>query len=181
MAAKETGISKSTVQRYRHLFGVQPHRSKSFKPLTDPFVVEKVCDIAGVYLNPPDKALVLCVNEKSQIQAIERGHPALPVSLDQVEGITLDYYRHDTITFFAALDVITRYVIGQCKARHRHRHHEFLSFLRHIDQRVPEELDLHLVIDNTPRTSTQSTGLAGAASPLSGALHADVHPVAQPY
>lgn len=146
LASQETGISKSTVQRYLHLFGVQPHRSKSFKLSTDPFFVEKVRDIVGLYLNPPDKALVLCVDEKSQIQAIERSQPAMPAGLGEVEGIAHDYYRHGTTTLFAALDVASGAVIGQCKARHRHQ--EFLSFLRHVDQSVPDELDVHLVIDN---------------------------------
>ena len=146
LAAEETGISKSTVQRYLHLFGVQPHRSKSFKLSTDPFFVEKVRDIVGLYLNPPDKALVLCVDEKSQIQAIERSQPALPAGLGEVEGVAHDYYRHGTTTLFAALDVATGEVIGQCKARHRHQ--EFLAFLRHIDENIPDELDVHLVIDN---------------------------------
>ncbi len=146
LASEETGISKSTVQRYLHLFGVQPHRSKSFKLSTDPFFVEKVRDIVGLYLNPPDKALVLCVDEKSQIQAIERSQPAMPVGMGEVEGIAHDYFRHGTTTLFAALDVASGEVIGQCKARHRHQ--EFLSFLRHVDNSVPASLDVHLVIDN---------------------------------
>ena len=99
-----TGISKSTVARYFALFGLQPHRSKSFKLSTDPFFVEKVRDIVGLYLNPPDKALVLCVDEKSQVQALERTQPVLPMGLGYVEGVTHDYYRHGTTTLFAALD-----------------------------------------------------------------------------
>ena len=100
-----TGISKSTVARYFALFGLQPHRSKSFKLSTDPFFVEKVRDIVGLYLNPPDKALVLCVDEKSQVQALERTQPVLPMGLGYVEGVTHDYYRHGTTTLFAALDI----------------------------------------------------------------------------
>jgi len=144
--AAQTGISKSTVQRYFVLFGLQPHRSKSFKLSTDAFFVEKVRDIIGLYLNPPDKALVLCVDEKSQIQALERSQPVLPMGLGYVEGVTHDYYRHGTTTLFAALEVSSGQVISQCKPRHRHQ--EFLSFLQHLDQNVPAELDLHLIIDN---------------------------------
>jgi transposase len=144
--AARTGISKSSVQRYLSLFGVQPHRSKSFKLSSDPFFVEKVRDIVGLYLNPPDKALVLCVDEKSQIQALERTQPILPMGLGYLEGVTHDYLRHGTTTLFAALEVGSGKVITQCKPRHRHQ--EFLRFLRHLDQSVPANLDLHLVIDN---------------------------------
>ena len=103
--ADTTGVSKSTVQRYLALFGVQPHRSKSFKLSTDPFFIEKVRDIVGLYLNPPDNALVLCVDEKSQVQALERTQPVLPMGLGYLEGVTHDYFRHGTTTLFAALDV----------------------------------------------------------------------------
>lgn len=144
--AEETRISKSTVQRYLALFGVQPHRSKSFKLSTDPFFIEKLRDVVGLYLNPPDNALVLCVDEKSQVQALERTQPVLPLGLGYVEGITHDYVRHGTTTLFAALDVANGQVFTQCKARHRHQ--EFLSFLRHIEANVPDDLDIHLIIDN---------------------------------
>jgi putative transposase len=144
--ASETGIAKSSVHRFFNLFGLQPHRSKAFKLSNDPFFVDKVRDIAGLYLNPPDKALVLCVDEKSQIQALERTQPVLPMGLGYVEGVTHDYYRHGTATLFAALDVQSGQVITQCKARHRHQ--EFLGFLRHLDASVPPTLDLHLIIDN---------------------------------
>jgi transposase len=144
--AAQSGISKSSVQRYFALFGVQPHRSKSFKLSTDPFFVEKVRDIVGLYLNPPAKAVVLCVDEKSQIQALERSQPVLPMGLGYVEGITHDYYRHGTTTLFAALEVGSGQVITQCKPRHRHQ--EFLAFLRHLDASVPSQLELHLIIDN---------------------------------
>jgi transposase len=144
--AAETGISKSVVQRYLSLFGVQPHRTKSFTLSTDPFFVEKVRDIVGLYLNPPDHALVLCVDEKSQIQALERAQPVLPMGLGYVEGVTHGYVRHGTTTLFAALDIATGEVLTQCKARHRHQ--EFLSFLRHIDANVAPDLDVHLVLDN---------------------------------
>jgi len=146
MVSSETGISKSTVQRYFALFGVKPHRTTSFKLSTDPFFIEKVRDIVGLYLNPPDHALVLCVDEKSQIQALERTQPNLPIGLGYVEGFTHDYTRHGTTTLFGAFDIATGQVLTQCKPRHRHQ--EFLSFLRHIDANVPESLDIHLVIDN---------------------------------
>ena len=145
-AAAVTHISKSTVGRYFALFGLQPHRSKSFKLSTDPFFVEKVRDIVGLYLNPPDKALVLCVDEKSQVQALERTQPVLPMGLGYLEGVTHDYYRHGTTTLFAALDTLDGKVIALCKPRHRHQ--EFLAFLNHLDRSVPSGLDLHLVADN---------------------------------
>lgn len=144
--AKETGIPKSVVHRYCELFGIQPNRSKAFKLSTDPYFAEKVRDIVGLYLNPPDKALVLCVDEKSQIQALERTQPVLPMGLGYVEGVTHDYFRHGTTTLFAALDVASGNVITECKPRHRHQ--EFLSFLQHIDENVPKSLTVHLVIDN---------------------------------
>ncbi len=144
--ADETGVTKSSVQRYLKLFGVQPHRTKSFKLSTDPFFIEKVRDIVGLYLNPPDHALVLCVDEKSQVQALERTQPLLPMGLGYVEGVTHDYIRHGTTTLFAALDVANGSVITQCKPRHRHQ--EFLAFLRHIESSVPEHLDVHLIADN---------------------------------
>jgi transposase len=144
--AKDTGISKSTVARYFALFGVQPHRSKSFKLSTDPFFVEKVRDVVGLYLNPPDQALVLCVDEKSQIQALQRSQPVLPMGLGYVEGVTHDYFRHGTTTLFAALNVLDGSVISQCKPRHRHQ--EFIGFLNHLDRQVPAELEVHLIADN---------------------------------
>ena len=144
--AEHAGVSKSTVQRWFDLFGVQPHRQKHFKLSNDPFFIEKVRDIVGLYLNPPDHAVVLCVDEKSQIQALQRTQPMLPMGLGYVEGVTHDYVRHGTTTLFAALDVATGEVLTQCKRRHRHQ--EFLAFLRHIDQNVPENLDVHLIVDN---------------------------------
>lgn len=144
--AEHTGVSKSTVQRWFNLFGVQPHRQKHFKLSNDPFFVEKVRDIVGLYLNPPDHAVVLCVDEKCQVQALERTQPLLPMGLGYVEGVTHDYVRHGTTTLFAALDVATGEVITQCKKRHRHQ--EFLSFLRHLERSIPHELDVHLIVDN---------------------------------
>lgn len=144
--AEQTGISKSTVHRYLTMFGLQPHRSKSFKLSNDPFFIEKVRDIVGLYLNPPEHALVLCVDEKSQVQALERTQPVLPMGLGYVEGITHDYVRHGTTTLFAALDVANGSVLTQCKRKHRHQ--EFLAFLRHIEENVPQDLDVHLICDN---------------------------------
>lgn len=144
--AAETKLSKSTVQRVWNAFGLQPHRQKHFKISTDPFFVEKVRDIVGLYLNPPDHAMVLCVDEKSQIQALDRTQPILPLGLGYVEGITHDYVRHGTTTLFAALDVASGKVLTQCKRRHRHQ--EFLQFLRHIEASVPKKLDVHLIVDN---------------------------------
>jgi putative transposase len=145
-AAQDSGISKSTVHRVFQAFALQPHRTRSFKLSTDPFFIEKVRDIVGLYLNPPAHALVLCVDEKSQIQALNRTQPVLPMGLGYVEGITHDYVRHGTTTLFAALDVATGAVFTECKPRHRHQ--EFLSFLRSLDACVPAELDVHLIVDN---------------------------------
>lgn len=145
-AAEASGISKSTVHRLFRAFALQPHRTRSFKLSTDPFFVEKVRDIAGLYLNPPDHALVLCVYEKSQIQALNRTQPVLPMGLGYVEGVTHDYVRHGTTTLFAALDIATGAVFTECKPRHRHQ--EFLAFLRRLDECIPSELDVHLIVDN---------------------------------
>jgi len=146
LMAAQTKLSKSTVHRIWRAFGLQPHRQRHFKLSTDPFFVEKVRDIVGLYLNPPDKALVLCVDEKSQIQALDRTAPVLPMGLGYAEGVTHDYIRHGTTTLFAALDIATGKVLTQCTARHRHQ--EFLQFLGRIDANVPKHLDVHLIVDN---------------------------------
>ena len=134
------------MQRYFQLFGIPPHRTRSFKLSTDPLFVEKVRDIVGLYLSPPDHAVVLCVDEKSKIQALERTQPMLPIGLGYADGLTHDYRRHGTTTLFAALDIANGRVITQCRARHRHQ--EFLGFLKQIDANVPPGLDVHLVVDN---------------------------------
>ncbi len=144
--AEETQLSRPTVHRIWKAFGLQPHRQRYFKLSTDPFFVEKVRDIVGLYLNPPDQAMVLCVDEKSQIQALDRTQPLLPMGIGYAEGITHDYVRHGTTTLFAALDIATGQVLAQCKQRHRHQ--EYLQFLRHIEANVPKALDVHLVVDN---------------------------------
>lgn len=146
LIAKHSMISKSTVQRIWNVFGLRPHRHRAFKLSNDPFFIEKVRDIAGLYLNPPQNALVLCVDEKSQCQALERTQPVLPMGLGYVEGITHDYVRHGTTTLFAALNIASGEVIDKCQPRHRHQ--EFLKFLNHIDANVPATLDLHLIMDN---------------------------------
>jgi putative transposase len=145
--ADATGISKSTIHRVWSAFGLKPHRQDSFKLSTDPFFVEKLRDVVGLYLNPPENALVLCVDEKSQCQALERTQPMLPMGLGYVEGVTHDYVRHGTTNLFAALDIANGEVLADCQPRHRHQ--EFLSFLRRIDDNVPKDLDVHLVLDNS--------------------------------
>jgi putative transposase len=144
--AAETSISPTSVHRYFKLLGLQPHRSESFKLSTDPFFIEKLRDVVGLYLSPPENALVLCVDEKSQCQALERTQPMLPMGFGYVEGVTHDYKRHGTTTLFAALNVLNGAVLATCKPRHRHQ--EFLSFLREIDKAVPLDLDVHCIVDN---------------------------------
>ena len=145
MAAK-TGLSQSTVSRIWRTFGLKPHRVDTFKLSSDPFFVEKVRDIVGLYLNPPDKAVVFCVDEKSQIQALDRTQPLLPLAPGQVERQTHDYIRHGITSLFAALNISNGEIIGECHRQHRHQ--EFLRFLKTIEQNVPDELAVHLVMDN---------------------------------
>jgi transposase len=144
--AKRCGYSQSTVSRIWRAFGLQPHRVEGFKLSKDPLFIEKVRDIAGLYLNPPDKALVLCVDEKSQIQALDRSQPVLPMRPGQAERRTPDYLRHGTTNLFAALDFRAGTVIGELHQRHRAI--EFRKFLETIDHQVPEQFELHLIIDN---------------------------------
>src|SRR5499425_3339943 len=144
--ARHTGISTSSVGRIWRAFGLQPHRVETFKLSTDPLFVDKVRDIVGLYLDPPDRALVLCADEKSQIQALDRTQPLLPMRPGQVERHTHDYVRHGTTSLFAALDVKTGTVIGRCHRRHRAV--EFRKFLDAIDEAVPPDLDIHLILDN---------------------------------
>lgn len=144
--SEDLGMPRDFVHRVWRAFGLKPHLSNSFKLSTDPHFVEKVRDVVGLYLDPPDKALVLCVDEKSQIQALDRTQPSLPMNYGMPETHTHDYRRHGTTTLFAALDVATGEVIGKLKRRHRSS--EFISFLRHIDSVVPDDLDVHLILDN---------------------------------
>ena len=158
--AKSSGLSQSAVVRIWRAFGLQPHRAETFKLSTDPLFIEKVRDIVGLYLNPPDRALVLCVDEKSQIQALDRTQPILPMMPGVPELRTHDYSRHGTTTLFAALNIATGKVIGELHRRHRSQ--EFLQFLRTIDEAVPKKLEVHLVMDNygTHKTPTVKRWLA---------------------
>jgi len=144
--AEETGLSHTTIRRIWTAFGLQPHRSETFKLSSDPLFVDKVRDIVGLYLSPPDRALVLCVDEKSQIQALDREQPVLPMMPGVAERRTHNYVRHGTTSLFAALDVASGFVIGKCYKRHRAS--EFLNFLKEIDARIPDDLDIHIVMDN---------------------------------
>ncbi|HUD96477.1 MAG TPA: IS630 family transposase [Woeseiaceae bacterium] len=144
--ARELSLSQSAVSRIWRAFGLQPHRQETFKLSTDPLFVEKTRDIVGLYLDPPLKAMVLCVDEKSQIQALDRTQPVLPLAPGIPERRTHDYMRHGTTTLFAALDIATGEVIG--RLHRRHRSSEFLKFLRAIEAQVPSDLDIHLIMDN---------------------------------
>ena len=152
--AKATGVSVSTVHRIWRAFSLQPHRSETFKLSTDPLFVEKVRDIVGLYLDPPDRALVLCVDEKSQIQALDRTQPLLPMRPGQAERRTHDYKRHGTTSLFAALDVKAGTLISTCMPRHRAQ--EFRRFLDTVETNVPADLDIHVVImDNASSHKTK--------------------------
>ena len=146
LMAESQGVSKSTVNNIWRSHHLKPHRVKSFKLSRDPRFLEKLTDVVGLYLNPPQQAMVLCVDEKSQIQALDRTQPGLPLKKGRSGTMTHDYKRHGTTTLFAALDVLQGRVIGQCYERHRHQ--EFLKFLRRLDQEFPGDTPLHLVMDN---------------------------------
>lgn len=144
--AERVGVSKDTVQRIWSELGLQPHRVDTFKVSNDPQFTEKLIDVVGLYLNPPEQAVVLCMDEKSQIQALDRTQASLPMRPGRAGTMTHDYKRNGTTTLFAALDVLTGKVIGQCLPRHRHE--EFLKFLKTIDREVPRGLQVHLILDN---------------------------------
>jgi len=144
--AKAQGVSPATVQRIWSARGLKPHQVKTFKLSNDKRFEEKLVDVIGLYLNPPEQAIVLCMDEKSQIQALDRTQPSLPMKKGRIGTMTHDYKRNGTTTLFAALDVLTGSVIGQCLPRHRHI--EFLKFLRTIDREVPKGLQIHLILDN---------------------------------
>jgi len=144
--AKAQGVSPATVQRIWAARGLKPHRVETFKLSNDKRFEEKLVDVVGLYLNPPEKAIVLSMDEKSQIQALDRTQPSLPMKRGRAGTMTHDYKRHGTTTLFAALDVLTGTVIGECLPRHRHT--EFLKFLRTIDREVPNGLQIHLILDN---------------------------------
>jgi transposase len=144
--AKAQGVSPATVQRIWSARGLKPHKVKTFKLSNDKRFEEKLIDVVGLYLNPPDNAIVLCMDEKSQIQALDRTQPSLPIKQGRAGTMTHDYKRNGTTTLFAALDVLTGKVIGQCLPRHRHT--EFLKFLRTLDAEVPKGLQIHMILDN---------------------------------
>ncbi len=144
--ARAQHVSPSTINRLWQEYNIKPHRTRSFKLSRDIKFLEKLTDVVGLYLNPPDKSLVLCIDEKSQIQALDRTQPGLPLKKGRCGTFTHDYVRHGTTTLFAALEILEGKVIGQCFPRHRHQ--EFLKFLRRLDEEFPEKLNLHLVLDN---------------------------------
>lgn len=144
--AKAQGVSKDTVSRIWQAHQIKPHRTRGFKVSRDPQFLEKLTDVVGLYLNPPTKALVICVDEKSQIQALDRTQPGLPLKKGRCGTMTHDYKRNGTTTLFAALEVADGKVVGQCYARHRHQ--EFVKFLQHLDEEFPSHLKLHVIMDN---------------------------------
>ena len=144
--AKAQGLSEATIRRIWKQHNLKPHLVKTFKLSRDKRFVEKLYDVVGLYLNPPDKSLVLCVDEKSQIQALDRTQPGLPMKKGRCGTMTHDYKRNGTTTLFAALSMLDGKVIGDCMPRHRH--HEFIRFLKRIDGQIPARLDLHLIVDN---------------------------------
>src|ERR1700712_3678372 len=144
--ARAVGLSADTIGRIWQAVGLKPHLTETFKLSPDPQFIDKVRDIVGLYLSPPANAVVLCVDEKSQIQALERSQPVLPMDLGQPERQTSDYFRHGTTDLFAALTVATGVVLGKCYEQHRAK--EFISFLGEIDANVPDDLGVHVVLDN---------------------------------
>ncbi len=166
--AKAHGVSPATVARIWDAHGLEPHRVRTFKLSRDPRFTEKLTDVVGLYLNPPDKAIVLSVDEKSQIQALDRTQPSLPMKRGRAGTFTHDYKRNGTTTFFAALDLLDGTVIGECHARHRHQ--EFLAFLRRLDRTYPRELELHLIVDNYG-THTHPEVVKWLAAPAHARFH----------
>ncbi len=163
--AKAQGVSKATVNRISQSHQIKPHRTKGFKLSRDPNFLQKLTDVVGLYLNPPEKALVLCVDEKSQIQALDRTQPGLPLKKGRCGTMTHDYKRNGTTTLFAALEVAQGKVVGQCYAHHRHQ--EFLRFLQRLDGEFPGETKLHVVMDNHgthkhPQCSVGSSGMTAS-------------------
>ena len=169
--AKATGLSRMTISRIWHAFGLQPHRTDTFKLSPDPQLIDKVRDIVGLYMNPPEHALVLCVDEKSQIQALDRTQPLLPLQPGQVERGTHDYKRNGTTSLFAALELKTNQVIGQLHRRHRSV--EFRKFLDVIESQVPAGLDVHLIVDNYAHAQNgDHPEMVRQAPSISRSLHA---------
>ena len=152
--AAATGVSKSTGQQVWSARGLKPHRVETFKLSNDPKFEEKLVDVVGLYLNPPEKAIVLCADEKSSVQALDRTQASLPMVKGRGETMTHDYKRHGTTTLFAALDVLTGMIISQCTPRHRHQ--EWLKFLKTIDRQVPKDLQIHRSCTTPPTSTTTS-------------------------
>lgn len=152
--AKRVRVSPASVQRVWQEHRIYPHRQRTFKASSDPLFLEKLTDVVGLYMNPPDNAAVLCIDEKTMIQALDRTQPGLPLKPGKAGTMTHDYKRHGTIDLFAALNILDGEVVGQCTARHRHQ--EFLRFLRKLDREFPKSLDLHLVLDNSSTHSEVS-------------------------
>jgi transposase len=176
--AAATGFSHTTIRRIWTAFGLQPHRSQTFKLSSDPLFVDMVRDIIGLYLSPPNRALVLSVDEKSQIQALDREQPVLPMMPGIPERRTHSYIRHGTTSLFAALDIASGFVIGKCYKRHRAA--EFLDFLKQIDARIPDGLDVHIIMDNyATHKNRGDQNLVGAAAALPCSLHANISVVDQ--
>ena len=179
--AKDLGVSRMLVQRVWQRYNIQPHRVEKFKISNDPRFEDKVRDVVGLYLHPPDRALVLCVDEKSQIQALDRTAPILPLRPGLPERQTHDYKRHGTTTLFAAFNILNGKVIGSCLPRHRGN--EFLKFLTYLEREVPPDLDLHLILDNysTHKSAAVQRWLKPArTAPLPFSFHADQQFMAQP-
>lgn len=175
--AKATGFSRMTISRIWRAFGLQPHRTDKFRLSPDPLLVEKVRDIAGLYINPPDRALALCVDEKSQIQALDGTQPLPPMQPGRLERGTHDYKRNGTTSLFAALDLKTSRVISQFHQRHRSV--EFRKFLDVIEARVPADQEVHLILDNYGTHKDDLPELAGQTATLPGALHANLRLMAE--
>ena len=177
--AAAAGVSKSTVQLVWHARGLKPHRVQTFKLSNDPRFEEKLVDVVGLYMNPPEKAIVLCADEKSSVQALDRTQASLPMVKGRGETMTHDYKRHGTTTLFAALDVLTGMVIGQCMPRHRHQ--EWLKFLKTIDREVPKDLAIHLILDNYATHKHQDVAhVAGQSSSVPPAFHPDILILVEP-
>jgi hypothetical protein len=176
--AAELEVSPSTVMRHWQANGLKPHMVRGFKVSRDPKFVEKLEDIVGLYMSPPEHALVLCCDEKSQVQALDRTQPGLPLKKGRAQTMTHDYKRHGTTTLFAALNVLDGQVIGQCQQRHTHA--EWLKFLRKIDRETPKDKTLHLIADNyATHKHPVVQAMAGQAPALQHALHADFGVVAE--
>jgi hypothetical protein len=175
--AEHTGMTQNAVWRIWNAFGLQPHRQESFKLSTDPFFIDKIRDVVGLYLDPPERAVALCVDEKSQIQALNRTQPVLPMMPCTPQRATHDYVRAGVTSLFAALDTATGQVITS--VHRRHRAIEFKKFLAKIDREVPADLQVHLILDNYA-THGRGPAVAGPPSPVPPALHPDQFLLAEP-